>query len=272
VTYAARTGGGRIAYDVTGDAGGPPLLLISPLAGSIELWGRFREELAPHARVIAFDHRALGASDDVSLGVTTRELADDARAVLDAAGVARADVFGLSLGGMVATWLAAEHPARVQRLVLASTLARGAGLARSRRALVRGARLASCVVRPGALGTCLGEGLLSEQFQAARPEESARIERTIAEAPRSRASIVALGAAAIRHDARRVLARITSPVLALAGALDPLITARAQRRAFAALPDVTFDVIAGAGHALDLEAPAETAARIVGFLRARLAP
>jgi 3-oxoadipate enol-lactonase len=264
VSVAITADGARLAYDVRGR--GEPLLLISPLAGSIELWGRFRDELAAHATVVAYDHRGLGASSRVGLGVTTRALARDALAVLDHAGIARADVFGLSLGGMVATWLAAEVPTRVRRLVLGSTIARGVALVGSGRALRRGAKLVSCMVR-GDAGRCLGEGVLSDRFQAAHPDEAAELERMIGEVPRSRRSLAALGSAAVRHDARALLPRIAAPTLVLCGAHDPLISVARQRRELAALPDVRFDVVADAGHALDLEAPRATAARILAFLR-----
>ena len=138
--WARAADGARIAYDVAG-AGDDAILLISPLAGSRALWGAFRDQLAAHARVIAFDHRGLGESSSASLRTTTRDLARDAVAVLDDAGVERVHVFGSSLGGMVATWLAADAAPRVRRLVLASTLARGLSFARSGRAALRGARL-----------------------------------------------------------------------------------------------------------------------------------
>ncbi|HVV82036.1 MAG TPA: alpha/beta fold hydrolase, partial [Kofleriaceae bacterium] len=124
------------------------------------------------------------------------------------------------------------------------------------------------VRRDGALGRCLGEGVLSDRFVGEHPDRAARLERRIAATPRSRRSIVALGAAAVRHDARRALRRIAAPTLVLSGELDPLIRPDAQRRQLAAIADVRFEVIAGAGHALDLEAPAATAEQLLAFLAA----
>lgn len=259
----ARSGDATIAYDVVG-AGSRVILLVSPLAGTIELWGDFRDLLAAHARVIAYDHRGLGASSAAPISVSTRSMARDAVAVLDDAGIDRADVFGISLGGMVATWLAADFPSRVGALVLASTLARGISLAASTRALLRGARLASCVVRGDhAMGDCLADGVLSARFQSDHPDDAARIAAAITAAPRSRRSVLALAAAAARHDARAALPRIAAPTLSLCGALDPLVTADRMRRDFAVLRDVTFDVIADCGHALALESPALVARRLL---------
>jgi pimeloyl-ACP methyl ester carboxylesterase len=263
----ARSGDAKIAYDVVG-AGARVILLISPLAGTIDLWGAFRDQLAEHARVIAYDHRGLGASSAAPMSVSTRAMARDALAVLDDAGIDRADVFGISLGGMVATWLAADAPARVGRLVLASTLARGIELATSARSVLRGARLATCAVRGhAALGGCLADGILTDAFEAAHPDEADRIARAISDAPRSRRSVLVLAGAAARHDARAALPRITAPTLVLAGELDTLVAPERQRRDFASLRDAHFDVIAGAGHALALEAPADVADRVLAFSR-----
>lgn len=264
--FAAGRGGARIAYEVMG-AGAGTLLLVSPLAGTIALWGELRERLAAHARVIAFDHRGLGDSSAAPLVTSTRALAADARAVLDDAGVDRADVLGSSLGGMVATWLAADAAPRVRRLVLLSTPVSGGAVASSLRSLGRGAKLATCAVRGDrAMGRCLADGILSDRFDAAHPEEAERIARMIAEAPRSRRSVLVLAAAAARHDARDALGRISAPTLALAGALDPLIPADRLRRDLAALADVTCEVVPDCGHDLALEAPSYVAERVRAFL------
>lgn len=254
-----------IAYEVAGQ-GPRTILLIAPLAGSIALWGRFHDLLAEQARVISYDHRGLGESSAAPLGLTTRDLARDAVSVLDAAGVQRADVFGISLGGMVATWLAADAPTRVDRLILASTLVRGISLGRSPRALLEGVYLATCVARGDrAMGRCFGRVVLSSQFRARHPGEAERIACEISAAPRSRRAIAVLAAAAARHDGRAALAAITAPTLVLSGGADPLVTAATSRRAFAPLPDVTFDVLPAAGHALDLEAPDAAAAAVTAF-------
>lgn len=92
------------------------ILLFASLGG---VWGRFRDLVATHDDVIAFDPPWTSAS--------TREMARDAAARL---GGARAHVLGESLGGMIATWLAVDAPALVDRLVLCSTLPRASMSAR----------------------------------------------------------------------------------------------------------------------------------------------
>jgi pimeloyl-ACP methyl ester carboxylesterase len=135
------------------------------------IWGDFAARLATGGRVIAFDPRGVGLSSDVPLRYSTRDMASDAVALLDGLGVDRAHVFGLSLGGMVAQWIAIDAPRRVDRLILASTLPRA--LAASPRALLRGAALLRCFARSGAeADVCLAMHILSSRFRAANPEGS----------------------------------------------------------------------------------------------------
>lgn len=118
--FATADDGTRLAYDEAGT--GVPVLLIAGQATGMRGWGPFADALARDFRVIVYDHRGI---DESGLGdparYSTRGFADDAVAVLDAAGVAAAHVVGHSMGGRIAQWLAADHPERVRKLVLLAT-------------------------------------------------------------------------------------------------------------------------------------------------------
>lgn len=261
--------GGRVAHEIAGACnGGTPILLIRPLGGTMALWGPFRARLAETRRVLAFDYRGAGASSPAAAFTTTRRLAHDALCVLDELGVARAHVFGISLGGMVATWLAVLAPNRVERLVLASAPAWG--LALSRAGLRRGRSLAACLVRPRAeIEACLVERILSPRFRVAHPAELRRIEALAAAAPTSRAALTKLALAGLLHDARDSLRHVVAPTLVLAGSDDELLGREPQRALAAGIRGAAFTVVDESGHDLTLEQPRVTAARVAAFLDAQ---
>ena len=110
---------------------GPPLLLIMGLGASVETWVAQRDVFACHYRVIMFDNRGAGRSGCPPAPWTVPAMAEDARAVLDALGIARAHVLGVSMGGMIAQELAIAHPQRVGRLIVALSFARPEALRRT---------------------------------------------------------------------------------------------------------------------------------------------
>ena len=115
--------GAKIYWDEQG--GGEPVLLIMGLGWSSNMWHRTRPVLAARYRTIAFDNRGAGRSDVSPGPYTIAMLASDAAAVLDAAGVERAHILGISMGGMIAQEFALQHPNRVQSLILGCTTAGG---------------------------------------------------------------------------------------------------------------------------------------------------
>ena len=115
----AKVGTNELYYETHGD--GDPLLLIMGLAADSTAWLFQIPEFARHYRTITFDNRGVGRSSKPPGPYTIHEMADDAAGLMDALGVERAHVVGVSMGGMIAQELALRHPARVRGLVLACT-------------------------------------------------------------------------------------------------------------------------------------------------------
>lgn len=111
-------------YEVDGDPGAPPLMLINSIGSTREMWTRQMDAFKAAFRVIRYDARGHGTSSVPRGPYTLDQLGGDALAILDHAGVSSAHVCGISLGGITAQWLGLNAPGRVRSLVLANTAAR----------------------------------------------------------------------------------------------------------------------------------------------------
>ncbi|MDB4970193.1 MAG: Alpha/beta hydrolase fold protein [Myxococcales bacterium] len=264
--FAPLADGGRLAYELQGrDDGGVPLLLVRPLGGSMALWGEFGRRLAAARPLIAFDPRGVGDSSDARWLESTRDMGRDTVELLDRLGIEKAHVFGLSLGGMVASWIALDAPDRVHHLVLGSTLPKPSKI--SRRIAHELLPLARALARPGlASELALVHEILSPQFRAAHPERVLEIEATVRAHPTGGRNLACLVLAAARHHAAKRLRAIRAPTLLLAGEWDPIVGPRAEAELLHDIPGARLELIPRSGHDFSLEQPAFAAERIIAFL------
>lgn len=114
----------RLHYTESGRRSGSPVLMIQGLGADKHLWNLQRLALAPWYRTIAFDNRGAGRSDKPHGAYSMEQMADDAVAVLDHAGIESAHVIGASMGGVISQVLALRHPERIRSLTLACTACR----------------------------------------------------------------------------------------------------------------------------------------------------
>ena len=119
----AENEGARIWWEEQGS--GDPLLLIMGLGYSSKFWHRVAPAMAEQFRVIMLDNRGVGLSNVPDGPYPIPLMASDAKAVLDAAGVSSAHVFGISMGGMIAQEFAINYPQKVRALILGCTACGG---------------------------------------------------------------------------------------------------------------------------------------------------
>jgi 3-oxoadipate enol-lactonase len=210
---ASSADGARIAYEVTGPGDAPALLFINSIGATRALWDPQVERLGATYRLIRYDARGHGQSSAPHGDYTLAQLGQDAVAVLDAAGVERAHVCGISLGGITAQWLGLHAAGRVRSLTLANTAARIGSIESwgERIALVRKRGMAAVADR--AMVTWF-----TPAFHAREPETIAAFHAMVAGCDPTGY----LGCCAALRDAdlREEVAGLRAPVLTIAGAQD----------------------------------------------------
>jgi pimeloyl-ACP methyl ester carboxylesterase len=240
---------------------GRPLLLVPGIPAIASDWAPLAEPLSASRRVIAYDNRGSGATTVTAAPYTTAGLAADAVALLDALGIERADVFGMSLGGMIAQELALGWPERVDRLVLGCTHcglahaeppAREAGRAFAMETddwAERMTALAGFAFAPGVDGEFLDRFIQKKSADVQEPEGY-------------RGQI----AAVLAHDSYARLPELAHPTLILTGDSDRVIPAPSSDVLHERIPGSRLEVVADAGHLFFLERPEETLRLLDEFL------
>jgi 3-oxoadipate enol-lactonase len=261
---ARTTDGVALSVVVTGDGG--PLLLIPGLGAGRSAFDPIVADLARAHRVITFDPRGIGESEG-GASVTLTAMALDVVAVLDAASVASAAVFGASMGGLVAQHLVVDHPARVAALILAATAPGGdAGIdpqpADQAALLGKGARTPEDAYR---LACTV---LYSRQFQRTHPEFiEAQVRERARHPVRPRVFSDQFKAMWLPDDSFERLAGVEVPTLVMHGTEDVVTPFENARILARQIPGAQLRPFEGCGHLFFHERPAETARVVSEHLR-----
>lgn len=252
----------RLYFETLGAEDAPPLLLIMGMGFSSRAWGPLPERLAESYRVVVFDNRGAGRSTAPLRPFRVKDMADDAAAVLDAALVPSAYVFGISLGGMVSLELALRHSARVKAQVLGATFA---GWTRSRKPSVPAIGdvvVGGILSRLGA-HRMLGRVLVSDDLlESDLPGFGAWIARGERVPPRI---LVQQMTAVTLHSTTDRLRDLKVPTLVLTGDRDRLVPEENSRRLAQSIPGARFVLLPGAGHCFPLERFHDTLHEVTKF-------
>jgi pimeloyl-ACP methyl ester carboxylesterase len=257
----------RIAYELCGrlHRRRPWLVLIQGMGFDRHGWDRIPGKLRRRFRLVLVDNRGCGRSDRAGRSFTVADMAGDVVAVLDAAGIRRAHVLGVSLGGMVAQELAIRHPDRVDALVLVCT-APGWPFAYpmpapSVRLLVATARMPAEAARRRHT-----ENALSARAVRERPDLVDRLLERQGSRPADRGTLSAQAAAGARYAGRLRQSRIRARTLVLHGDADTVVDPRNGRLLAARIPGAQLRIFPGLGHLLFWEDPDGFAAAVASFL------
>ena len=258
----AERGDTQIVWEEQGS--GDPLLLVMGHGWPRQMWARHLPALTGRFRVIYFDNRGVGDTVTRAKSWTIQDMADDAIAVLDAAGVERAHVYGVSMGGGIAQVIALDHPDRVGSLILGCTAPEGARRPFARLKLL--ARLAPslfsgrdgrrvAVARAVSHGPGTDRDLILEDFALLQSLN------------RPAAGIKAQGDAVANYvGSRPRLHEMRMPTLVIHGDHDQLVDIRLGRVLAEGIPGAKMVTLKGAGHMYLTDATAEADEAVIGFL------
>ena len=251
----------HLPFLAQGDSEAVPVVLLHGLSDS---WRSF-EPLLPHlhsVRAIAVTQRGHGDAPKPDDGYDVATLAADVAGVLDDAGVDRAVVVGHSMGSIVATRMAIDHPERVSGLVLMA--AKPTFDVPDLQEFLASAEMFEDPVDPAFM----------REFQestVARVPVDGIIDTAVRESAKMPARVWrALAAGALRADHAGVLGHIAAPTLLAYGDRDEFVTREDQETLLRGIPDARLRVYEGAGHAMHWEDPGEFARDLLAFVQQRV--
>jgi len=248
--FVSATDGTRIHYEVTGKTGATPVLMIQGLGASKNAWNLQRIAMATRFRIISFDNRGAGRSDKPTEPFTLEQMADDAIAVLDAAGIETAHVVGASMGGVISQIVAVKYPQRVRSLTLVCTACRNhpwrqellqswAKTAEEKGMIEVGKEAAQWVMSPRSFRRLVPAFTWMGPLAALRPRHSfvSQIDAILN----------------TREDLVDQLSTISAPTMVIVGNQD-ILTPRGDSEEIAErIPNAELVIISGAAHGLMME-------------------
>ncbi len=250
----ARNGGYEIFYDTDGDPSARPLLLINGFTRQCAGWPEDLVRALVDAGFFAvrFDNREVGLSTKSAPGTqyTISAMASDAIAVLDAVGIERAHVWGMSMGGMIAQTVAIEHPERVLSLTSVMSApgdgSSGGSTPEALQALMTPApqERAACIEHRVNTSRIICGPHFDEEFE--RTRAALEYDRCFHPAR----ALVQMSAIRSSADRTPMLREVRVPTTVIHGRVDPLIQVSGGEATAAEIPGARLVVLDEMGHNL----------------------
>jgi len=251
--------GARLFYRLDGAAGAPALVLINSLGLSLEMWDPQVPRLAMRFRLLRYDCRGHGRSAIPSGPYTLDQLGRDLLRLLDGLEIENAAICGLSLGGMVALWMAAHHRARLSRVVLANTGAR-IGTEETWKERIQ-------AIQQGGMaavqGTVVGR-FLSAAYRQRHPEVAEWVANMLIATPP--AGYIAACQALAMADLHDALPPTPIPCLVIGGTEDQATPPEKAEELHSLIPGSELALLPGAPHLSNVEQADTFTALLVAFL------
>lgn len=259
-----RIGDIEIYYEIHGD-GPQTLIMIRGLGSNLTAWYEQVPEFARHFRVVVFDNRGAGRTDKPDAPYSLRQMADDTASLMDALGIRRAALLGISMGGMIAQEFALVHQAKLSCLILGCTTFGGAEAVRAAPevmdALVAG-ESANAEQRRIRQRSAFTENAIENRREIVEKDERIRMQYLIPPFAYQRQID-----AAMKYDVSKRLPEIHVPTMVMTGRDDILVPPENAKLIAARITGAKLVELPG-GHLFFTEYPAEFNAAVIEFVKA----
>ncbi len=244
---------------------GEPVLLIMGLTYPSDMWHRSRPVLAARFRTIALDNRGIGRSDVPPGPYPIAVMASDAAAVLDAAGLESAHVFGVSMGGMIAQEFALQYPKRVRSLILGCTTPGGPEAVQAEPEVIQVLMTRDLLTPDEAT-----ERIRPFIYDASTPRERIAEDEALRMKwyPTPQGYMAQLQGI-LAWDSYSRLAHIKAPTLLIHGETDRLVPCGNSKLIAERVPEARLVLIPRASHVFATDQPEAANAAVVDFLAAQ---
>lgn len=251
-----------IHYRISGE-GTENLVLVNGVGDDLEGWAmQVGDLVAAGLRVVTFDNRGVGRSSHPSGAYTSREMAADTKALVDALGLAPLHLAGVSMGGLIAQEYALAYPSDLLSVVFANTY--GKPDAYTQAAFDVWGQIAVEAGMP-AMMRQQAPWVFSPRFYEKEPERLATYLGEMERSVQPAASFAAQISALLTHDCADRLAALQTAALVIAADDDIIIRLSLSHRLYEELPRATWAIVPG-GHAAFLENPAPWNRAVIDFI------
>jgi len=247
---------------------GFPLVMIMGLSANKDWWPpQLVRKLSEKYKVVLFDNRGAGRSDKPDAPYTIRMLADDAVGLMDALGIERAHIFGVSMGGMIAQEIAINYPERVEKLILGCTTCGAGRMVPPSQEVLRMLTRTRAEMNPEEYARKYVAPLLfTKETLEKRPDIVETFVKSYSIAPIPDFSYRRQLEAVLAHNACDRLHMIKAPTLILHGKKDILVPPENANILAELIPNSKVVIFENATHAFIAEALEETCSAILEFL------
>ncbi len=260
----AKVGDADLYFESYGE--GFPLILIRGLGSNADHWYEQVPILSREYKVITFDNRGIARSNNPGGTLSILMMAQDTIGLLDAIGITRCHLLGLSLGGMIAQEVTINYPDRIKGLILASTHCGGI------HKISAGAEVTALfteMINVGDEASKIKAGacLFDPETLAKRPEVLRKYTEISMKYPADAEILTKQSEAVLNFDTFDRLPQIQAPTLVITGDADLLVPPDNSNILAERIPGAKLKIISGGGHQILVEQPEACNKAILEFLQ-----